>query len=362
MRRCYTVAPGSKMARMRITLLFALTLAVAIDAGAQWLKLPTPGLPRLPDGQPNLEAPAPRTADGKPDFSGLWKNDGGDRLYNNIAVDLKPGDVAPWADAVYQKRKLEFGKNSMETQCMPMGPQYLTTRYREFRIVQTPTLIVLAYEDLVHRMIFMDGRALEADPNPTWLGYSVGRWEGDTLVVESNGYTDRSWLDWDGHPHTEALRITERYTRRNFGRIDVSVSMVDPAAYPNGIRFTMPVKFRPDTELIEAYCENNAASLARMAKTAPAQPVDVHTAILSGYVGVYDLLDADNNKTVAAITLEGASLVLDYDGKGKEALLPLSASRFSWSGTIIEFATGTGGVMEMVVHYAEGSERGPRRK
>jgi hypothetical protein len=270
--------------------------------------------------------------------------------------------VAPWADALYQKRKLEFGRNSMETQCLPMGPQYLTTRYRELRIVQTPTLIVMAYEDLVHREIFMDGRSLEADPNPTWMGYSVGRWEGDTLVVESNGYTDRSWLDWDGHPHTEALRITERYSRRNFGRIDVNVSMVDPAAYPNGIRFTMPMKFRADTELIEAVCENNAGSLARMAKTPPAEIVSVPAATLARYVGVYDLVDADDNKTVAGITLDGSTLALDYDGKGKEALLPLSPARFSWSGTIVEFTAGAGGAPEMVIHYAEGSERGPRRK
>jgi hypothetical protein len=348
--------------RLPLLLLTALILTIAPDAGAQWLKLPTPGLPRLPDGTPNLEAPAPRTADGTPDFSGLWKNDGGDRLYNNIAVDLKPGDVAPWADAIYQKRKLEFGKNSMETQCMPMGPQYLTTRYREIRIVQTATLIVLAFEDLVHREIFMDGRSLEPDPNPTWMGYSVGRWDGDTLVVESNGYTDRSWLDWDGHPHTEALRITERYRRRDFGHIDVSVSMTDPNAYPNGIRFTMPMKYRPDTELIEAYCENNAASLARIAKTPPADVVNVPVATLSGYVGVYDLVDADNNKTAAAITVDSSTLILDYDGKGKEPLLPLSATRFSWSGTIVEFAASGSGSPEMVIHYAEGSERGPRRK
>jgi hypothetical protein len=340
----------------------ALLLAVAATATAQWLKLPTPGLPRLPDGKPNLEAPAPRTPDGKPDFSGLWKNDGGDRLYNNIAVDLKPGDVASWADAIYQKRKLEFGKNSMETRCLPMGPQYLTTRYRELRIVQTPTLIVLAYEDLVHREIFMDGRSLEPDPNPTWMGYSVGRWEGDTLVVESNGYTDRSWLDWDGHPHTEALRITERYSRRRVGRIDVDVSIADPKAYPNGIRFTMPMKLRPDTEMLEAVCENNAASLARMARTPPAEAVTVPAATLSGYVGVYDLVDSDNNKTVASITVSGSTLALDYDGKGKESLLPLSPTRFSWSGTVVEFATGASGSPEMVIHYAEGSERGPRRK
>lgn len=133
-----------------------LLLVATIGLDAQWLKLPTPGLPRLPDGKPNLKAPVPRTADGKPDFSGLWSNDGGDRLYNNVAVDLQVSDVAPWAHALFMKRQLEFGKDSMETQCLPLGPAYLTTRYRDFRIVQTPTLIVVAFEDGIHREIFMD--------------------------------------------------------------------------------------------------------------------------------------------------------------------------------------------------------------
>jgi hypothetical protein len=343
---------------LRISLVILLS---STCAGAQWLKLPTPGLPRLPDGKPNLEAPAPRTADGKPDLSGIWRNDGGDRLYNNITVDLKPGDVAPWADALYRARKMEFGKDSMETQCLPMGPQYLTTKYRLFRIAQTPTMIFLLYEDLVHRTIFMDGRSLETDPNPTWLGYSVGRWDGDTLVVESNGYSDRVWLDFDGHPHTEALRITERYTRRDFGRIDVQVSMVDPKAYPNGIRFTMPMKFQPDTELLEYICENHSRSRERIAKTGAEQAVTVPVATLSGYVGVYDVVDeAGGSKTVVAITRDGTALVMDYDGKGNEALVALSATKFSWSGSIVEFVT-RGADLEMVIHYAESDERGPRR-
>jgi hypothetical protein len=347
---------------MRIPLLLALLLTLATDTGAQWLKLPTPGIPRLPDGKPNLDAPAPRTADGKPDFSGIWDNDGGDRLYNNIAVDLKPGDVAPWADAIYQKRKLEFGKDSMETQCLPMGPQYLTTRFRNARIVQTPTLVALLFDDLVHRDIFMDGRTLEPDPNPTWLGYSVGRWEGDSLVVESNGYTDRSWLDWDGHPHTEDLRITERYTRRDFGHIEVQVAMTDPKAYPNGIRFTMPMKFRADKEPIEIVCENHGGSRERISRTAAAQAVQVPVSTLSGYLGTYDLVDASGSKTVAVVTLAGGTLSFDYDGKGKETLIPLSPTRFSWSGSVVEFETGNGGSPAMVIHYAEGDERGPRRK
>jgi hypothetical protein len=347
---------------MRTVAILALLLAAGTDARAQWLKLPTPGIPRLADGKPNLEAPAPRTADGKPDFSGIWKNDGGDRLYNNIAADLTPGDVAPWADALYQQRKVEFGKDSMETLCQPMGPQYLTTRFRMFRIVQTPAMILMLYEDLVHRTIFMDGRSLESDPNPTWLGYSVGRWDGDTLVVESNGYTDRVWLDFDGHPHTEALRITERYTRRNLGRIDVQVSMDDPKAYPNGIRFTMPMKFQPDTEILEMVCENHSRSRERIAKTKAEQPVTVPAATLSGYVGVYDLVDEKSgDKTVAAVTLEGGTLYLNYDAKGKEALVPLSATSFSWSGAAMEFVARTSGP-ELLIHYAESTERGPRRK
>src|SRR5512144_761626 len=112
----------------------SVALSAATPVDAQWIKLPTPGLPRLADGKPNLAAPAPRTTDGRPDFSGLWKNDGGDRYYNNVAADLRTSDVAPWAHALFTQRSLEFGKDSMETQCLPLGPAYMTTRYRDTRI------------------------------------------------------------------------------------------------------------------------------------------------------------------------------------------------------------------------------------
>jgi hypothetical protein len=348
---------------MRTLVLIGLMLAVASDAGAQWLKLPTPGMPRRPDGKPNLEAPAPRTTEGKPDFSGLWRNDGGDRLYNNIAVDLQPADVAPWANALYRKRQLEFGKDSMETLCLPLGPAYLTTRFRYTRIVQTPSLVVFLLDDGMHREIFMDGRSLEPDPNPTWMGYSIGRWDGDVLVVESNGYNELSWLDWDGHPHTEALRITERYSRRDFGHLDLQVTMVDPKAYLKPITFSMPIKLQADTEMLELVCDNNR-SRERISGGRAARAVDVPVATLSRYVGVYDLVDENNhdNKTVAAITLAGTALFLDYDGKGKEELIPLTATRFSWSGTVLEFSTAAGGAATLTIHYAEGSEGGPRRR
>ena len=348
---------------MRATALsvFVFLVTAVIGLDAQWLKLPTPGLPRLPDGKPNLEAPAPRTADGKPDLSGLWKNDGGDRFYNNVAADLPISDVASAAHALFMKRQLESSKDSMETQCLPLGPAYLTTRYREFRIVQTPTLIIIAFSDGMHREIFLDGRALEPDPNPTWMGYSVGRWQGDVLVVESNGYTDRSWLDFGGHPHTEELRITERYTRKNLGRIDLQVSMVDPKIYAKPITFSIPIKLQVDTEMLEAFCENNEKTRQRMTSTKAAVVAQVPAATLAQYVGTYDT-DDDGSKHFVHVTSEGANLWFDYDGKGRELLVPLSATRFSWFGSIIEFSPGAGNAMNIAMHYAEGTERGTRRK
>ena len=347
--------------RLRLLLcLLSLELLLPATAHAQWLKLPTPGLPRLADGKPDLTAAAPRTADGKPDLSGLWRNDGGDRLYNNIAADLEPGDVAPWADALYRKRRLEFGKDSMETRCLPMGPALLTTRYRWARIVQTPAMVVILYDDMTHREIFLDGRTLEPDPNPTWMGYSVGRWDGDVLVVESNGYADRSWLDFEGHPHTEDLRITERYTRTSVGRIDRQVTMTDPKAYARPIRFSVPMKLQADTELLESVCENNK-SLERMTAIAPAQPVAVPVATLAGYVGVYDVTDEDGNKSAVEVTMSGTTLWLEYSAKGKEALIPLSPTRFSWSGTIVDFSTPGPGTVHLLLRYVEGDERGPKR-
>ena len=335
--------------------------AAVVVLDAQWIKLTTPGLPRLPDGKPNLTAPAPRTADGKPDLSGLWKNDGGDRLYNNVTADLQVSDVAPWAHALFVKRSLEFGKDSMETQCLPMGPAYLTTRYREYRIVQTPALIMMAFDDGMHRDIWMDGRSLEADPNPTWMGYSVGRWDGDALVVESNGFTDRSWLDFGGHPHTEALRITQRYTRRNIGEMSVQVTMVDPMVYAKPIAFTMPVKLRADTEMLEGFCENHHKSRERMATTRAAAVVQVPTATLTRYVGTYDTVD-DGDKHFVHVTLDSTNLWFDYDGKGKEMLIALSPTRFSWSGSIVDFSPSSDGAVKIDMHYVESTESGSRRK
>ena len=173
---------------------------------------------------------------------------------------------------------------------------------------------------------------------------------------------ERSWLDWDSHPHTEALRVTERYTRRDIGHIDLQVSMVDPAVYFKPLTFSMPIKLKADTEMLEAVCENNG-SRERISGGTAGRAVDVPVATLSRYVGVYDLVDENdtNNETVAAITLADGALFLDYGGKGKEELIPLGATRFSWSGTVLEFSAAAGGAMTLTIHYAESSEGGPRR-
>jgi hypothetical protein len=230
------------------------------------------------------------------------------------------------------------------------------------RIVQTPTMVVMLYDDLTHRAIFMDGRTLEADPNPTWMGYSVGRWEGDVLVVESNGYTDRSWLDFDGHPHTEELRITQRFTRPTIGRIDSQVTMSDPRAYAKPITVSIPMKLRADTEMLESVCENNSKSLERMSQTKAAQPVEVPASTLSRYVGTYDVIDDNSgDKGMVEVTLTGTTLWLDYGVKGRESLIALSPTRFSWSGAIVEFSPAAGGAVTLLLRYAEGDERGTKR-
>ncbi len=348
---------------MRLTVLACATavIATSVTLGAQWISLPTPGLPRLPDGKPNLAAPPARTADGRVDLSGLWKNAGGDRYYNNVAVDLPVKDVAPSAHALFIKRQLEYMKDGMDAQCLPLGPAYLTAQYREFRIVQSPTVIVFAYSDGMHREIFLDGRALEPNPNPSWMGYSVGRWEGDVLVVESNGYTDRSWLDGGGHPHTEDLRITERYTRRSIGHMDVEVTLRDPALYAKPITVTTPINLLADTEMLEGVCENSRATQARMATAAAAVPFEVPVATLSRYVGTYDT-ESLGRKHVVNISRDGSDLWVDYDKTGKELLIAVSPTQFIWDGAHVEFSPGPDGAMHLLIVLVEGEEHGTKRR
>jgi hypothetical protein len=176
--------------------LVAVIMAIAtVPAAAQWLNYPTPGIPRLSDGKPNLTAPGPRAADGKPDLSGIWGMKLS-RYGGNIVADLKPEEVQPWADALFKQRREVFGRdNPSNLHCLPQGPKAnLYTPMLE-KIVQTSGLMIVLLEDLTFRQVFLDGRTLEQSPNPSFMGYAVGHWDGDTLVVESNGYNDRTWLE-----------------------------------------------------------------------------------------------------------------------------------------------------------------------
>ena len=361
------------MTRPAITILtIALGAPLARPIQAQWLNQPTPGIPRTADGKPNLTAPAPRTADGHPDLSGLW-NKISPKYSRNIAADLKPGEVQPWAETLVQKRKEDLGKDYMNVLCVPLGPAYSTdadsTGAEMIKIIQTPGLILILNPDLTYRQIFMDGRALEAAPNPSWMGYSVGRWDGDALVVESFGFNDRTWLDHDGHPHTEALRMTERYRRRDFGNLDLDVTLSDPAAYTRPWTVAVRAELAADTEMIEWVCNEKSSEVQHWVGKASDEKknqVRVAREILAKYVGTYQ----EQPKLwrlvprVVEITLSGDTLFGDMDGRGKTPLAAQSETAFSGLyGLGVEFLKRDSGAPEQLfVKHVSGDYRFTRTK
>jgi hypothetical protein len=242
-----------------------IAVLLAGSAPAQWLKFPTPGVPRTAAGKPNLSAPAPKSADGKPDFTGVWQVAPG--YTGNIAKDLKAGEVSfqPWAEELYKHRLGNEGREDPQAYCVLSGvPREHVVPY-PFKILQPPGEVVILYEALhSYRQIYMDGRALPKDPNPAWMGYSVGRWDGDTLVVESNGFEENNWLDNGGHPGTEALRLTERFHRRDFGHIDLEITIDDPKAYTKPWKVNLVFTANPDTDLIEYVCDENEKDLKHL--------------------------------------------------------------------------------------------------
>jgi len=351
------------MNRWVIAIVLGLAAAPGAPASAQWLKQPTSGIPRTADGKPNLAAPAPRMSDGKPDLSGLWQLGLEIGYAANITADLAPADIQPWASALSRKRLEDFGKDDPEvTGCLPGGPRHIT-RSGLSKIIHTPTLMAILFEDLSHRQIFLDGRELPRDPNPTWMGYSVGHWEGDVLVVESAGFNDKTWLDFAGHPHSEALRITERYRRTDFGHLELQVTLNDPAVYARPVTVAAGGTLAADTELLEYVCaENEKDRVHLVGRTTEEKTVVVAPEVLAKYAGVYEVVSgtpagngARGNTTVFSITLSGSELLIDLRGKGKVPMIPLSQTMFSprLLGTY-EFVTdATGRVTHMQVHSAE---------
>jgi hypothetical protein len=220
------------------------------------LNHPTAGIPRTADGKPNLSAPAPRTADGKPDLSGIWKAPN-TRYLEDLAADGIEVLMHPWAERIYKERLENEGKDRPSGRCLPHSVTDFDAHHMPKKVIQTPGLVVLLFESYhSYRQIFTDGRALPKDPEPAWFGYSVGRWEQDTLVVETIGLNEKTWLDDSGRPHSDALRVIERFRRPDFGHMQVQVTIDDPKAYRKPWTATIRWDYLPDTELLDWVCEN----------------------------------------------------------------------------------------------------------
>jgi hypothetical protein len=327
---------------------------------AQWLNHPTPGIPRTSAGAPDLAAAAPRTADGKPDFSGVWGFDAGASLFY-IPGDLKEDEIKPWARELVKQRNENFQSDDQATRCLPEGPRFNHFLAIPKKVVQTPSLIIVLAEDLSYRQIFLDGRALPEDPSPSFMGYSVGRWEGDTLVVESIGFKDVTWLDFAGHPHSEALRLTERYRRLDFGRLEIQETFQDPEIYSRPLTVTVRATLVPDTDLLEYVCSENEKDRQGRLLVGTAteemkaiKPVKVSPQILSQYVGTYDFRFPENPTVPSLWPVTMANDELFLQGA---PLIPLSETEFLWAGSNrLEFVKNAQGrVTHFVTIFVEGN-------
>jgi hypothetical protein len=263
-------------------LVAALTALYAPSVFGQWPAYPTPGLPRGADGKVNLSAPAPRTADGKPDFSGNWIRGDGQlgpagggnvtltgppfsagppvTTFRNVAANMKEGlPLQPWAAELQKMRNAENSKDNPDAHCLPMGIMQFHNHGMPRKMLQTPTLVTINYEaNYGLRYIYMDGRKLPGpDAQPWWYGYSVGHWEGDTLVVESSGFRDDQWLDIIGNPMTDAAKVTERYRRPNVGTLEIDITIDDNKAYTRPWTARINQRLLVDNELLEFVCLEN---------------------------------------------------------------------------------------------------------
>jgi hypothetical protein len=274
--------------RWRVWCLSVVLIGTApVGVLAQWPSYPTVGVPRTPDGKPNLTAPKPMTPDGKPDLTGIWQtfrppasgtapptvipsvraattND--DFLaaarrspFWNLGVSFPDGlPFQPWAADLHRQRVAENSKDNPDAHCLPMGIMQFHNHGQPRKMIQTPQVTVILYEaNAGIRQIFTDGRPLPSDPEPWWYGYSVGKWEGDTLVVQSAGFRDLGWLDVEGSPLTEGAKVTERFRRPDFGHLEIEVTINDPKAYTKPWTVTVHQRIMVDTELIEFVCQEN---------------------------------------------------------------------------------------------------------
>jgi hypothetical protein len=331
---------------------------LAVPAAAQWLNYPTPGIPRTADGKPNLSAPAPRTADGKPELSGMWNIGGLGSATNITDVEMRPA-----AQAIFKKRLETYGTDDPAASCLPEGPRSGLAGLDPLRIIQGPNMVVVLYEAGTFRQIFTDGRPLPKDMNPTWMGYSVGRWDGDTFVVETAGYNDKTWLDFVGRPHTEALRITERFRRTDFGHMQLEMTFDDPNAYTRPFAIKATVNFVPDDDLIENVCLENEKDRGRLVGKITDEKRSekaLSASVLSQYAGTYDV----GPLGIWTVSLVGAQLAVELpDGGGKQSVFARADTVFvlpSIGGTIT-FVKEQNAVTHFLLTIVEGDFRGDRK-
>jgi len=280
--------------RLWIAGVFAILMAVTSTLGAQWPSYPTPGVPRAADGKPNLEAPTPRTADGKVDFSGIWMRAGGGgggrgrgdgapppptttadgtplSTFGEVAGRGYPLPMTPWAAELKKKRMADNSKDNPDVWCLPIGLMQYHNHPQPRQIVQTKNLMLITYESNYGlRYIYLDGRPAPGnDPTPWWFGYSRGWYEGDTLVVETTNFLGdekAGWLDVNGSPYTEALKMTERFRRPNFGTLEIDVTIDDAKAYTKPFTVRVNQRIMVDQEMIEFICNENEKSTEHLAK------------------------------------------------------------------------------------------------
>ena len=255
---------------------------------AQWFHYPTEGIPRK-DGKPDLTAPAPKLPDGKPDLSGLWhatqtnrcENSrgearpcgieiGGSPLGGNLGRNLPGGKLPyqPWAEKLMNERHAVNSIDDPHVRCLPDNPPRHWTLPHLTKAVHTPKLLVLMYEvNAMYRQIFLDGRPFPQDMNPTWNGYSVGRWEGDSLVVETRGFRDDLWADTWGSPMSDAAKMTEKFTRKSFGAMEIDVTIDDPKVYTKPFTVTLSEQLEADTELVDEFCSEGEKDYERLQRS-----------------------------------------------------------------------------------------------
>lgn len=340
-----------------VSVLAATAAFLPLPAVAQWINYPTPGTPRLADGKPNLAAPAPRTADGKPDLSGVWRGAG--PIYRfNIAQDLKPEDIQPWAEALFLERVRDSRKDSPLAKCLPVSVPFHNF-FNLTRIVQTPALMVILYEspNSPHRTVFTDGRDLPKDPNPSFLGYSIGRWEGDTFVITTTGFNDLGWLDSAGHPQTESLRLTERLRRRDFGHMEFEMTIDDPKVFTRPFTIKSERLLAADTDLLEDVCENERDRV----RMAGGSGIRLSPELVANYAGTYEL--APTRQVVVMTT--GDLVYVQGLNEPKLPLLPESDTRFQSTATTNAFEfvkDAQGNVTHLIVRGDAGEQRAVRKR